>query len=164
MRWLERLLSTVFRERVAGLRLEEPNPYAFRLSHDGARFFRALPTLVAPTAMLYCEGTTEPHVERWLKQRAIPSPPVRIAPGTLWPRPDYYHVPLRSELMEELAGLVDARGVALPCIHVHVYEDQRVLIEWHDAFLDDPLLVSRRLPEERIRAFVAATHARPQVT
>jgi len=163
MGWLDRVMSTVFREQLAGLRLDDPHPYAFRLPPDGARFLRALPVLLPPTAMLYCEGTTDPHVARWLERQAIRPAPARIALGTLWPKPDCYHVPLRKELIDELAALVETHGVALPSIHVHAYDDQVVLVQWHDAFLHDPVFVSRSVPADRVEAFVAATDARALV-
>jgi len=101
--------------------------------------------------MLYCEGTTDRTVQRWLKRHALEPAPAKVAAGTLLPTPDYYHVPLQPDLMHELAAIVDAEAIALPCLHVHVYREQRVLLEWHDAFLDNPVLLSRSLPVERER-------------
>ena len=161
MSWLDRVLNTVWRDQLTGLHLEEPSPRAFIVSCEPARSLRALPLLVPQPAVLYCEDTTDRAVEVWLRKHAMASPPDKVRVGTVIPSPNCYHVALEPELVEQLARIVEDRGVALPSIHVHVYAEHRVLVEWHDAFLDDPVLLSRSLPEERVQAFVTATGARP---
>ena len=39
--------------------------------------------------------------------------------------------------------------------HLSAYLGSDVLLEWHDAFLDDPILLSHLLPEARVRAFAS---------
>jgi hypothetical protein len=160
MAWLDRLLSAVFQKHLAGHRLEDPNPIALRLPHEPARFIRALPELAGPSAFLYCEGTTEGYVADWLKDHCV-EPRLKIALGTLMPPSDTYHIPLQPDLLTEFAILIDARRILVPVIHVHLYDDDRVMLEWHDAFGDDPVLLSHRLPLERIRAFMRATLGEP---
>lgn len=85
--------------------------------------------------------------------------PLKVAFGTIWPKPDFYHLPLQSELLEEAADLVDRRGISLPSIHLHVHDGERVLLEWHDAFCDDPMYVATSFPRERVEEFARAIGA-----
>jgi len=39
------------------------------------------------------------------------------------------------------------------CDHFHVYTRGRVILEWHDAFYDDPMAVCKSTPEDRVRRF-----------
>lgn len=160
MSWLDRLLDRISREQRTELRFEEAHPVELRLPRDPARFLRALTLLAGADAIVCFEGTTEKYAQGWLRQHQI-SPLVRIRGGTIFPPSDFYHVPLRPDLMADLAQLVDSRRIALPTIHVQVYERQRVILAWWDAFLDDPVSISRSIAPDRVAAFSAAAGGEP---
>jgi hypothetical protein len=87
--------------------------------------------------------------------------PLTVACGTIWPKPDWFHIPLTPSLMEEAAVLVDQRGIALPSIHMHVHDGAKVILEWHDAFVDDPMYVSSEISREYVEAFADRLHVGP---
>src|SRR5262249_47589067 len=147
----------LFREPLEGLRLKESDATAYRLPPEAGRFLRALPLLADASAVLYCEGSTDSHVARWCKQHALEPPPAKVPVGALLPASDCYHIPLEPALLDELAELVDLHRASVPCIHMHVYQAGTMLLEWYDAFLDDPLRLSGLLPPAWVAAFVAAT-------
>ena len=129
-------------------------------TRDGTVFLRNLPILFDSNTFVYFEGTTERRFEQWLEEHAV-QVQLKIAVGTIWPKSDFYHVPIEPSLLEEAAGLVEQHGIAYPAIHVHVHDTQRVLLEWHDAFSDDPMYVHSTLPMERVDTFARAIGVGP---
>ena len=75
--------------------------------------------------------------------------------------PDYYHVPVEAALLQEAADLIEREQVVQPCIHLHVHDGNRVLLEWHDAFDDDPIHIASVVPRDRIDLFVRAIGVGP---
>jgi hypothetical protein len=120
---------------------------------DPGAFFLALPELLPPAAVLVLEergmaaeirAAIEPH-------RTTPS--LRVSRQTLFPRSHQHHLRLTPELARLLGSA--AGDVAAPeiCDHVSAYRDGEVLLEWHDAFSDDPILLSAHLDETAVRRF-----------
>jgi hypothetical protein len=118
---------------------------------------RSLPILFPVGALVYFEGTTEGKFAEWLEAHTM-SPSLKVAYGTIWPRPDYYHVPLEAALLEEAADLIEREHVVQPCIHLHVHDRNRVLL---DAFDDDPMHIASVVPRDRIDLFVRAIGVGP---
>jgi predicted GIY-YIG superfamily endonuclease len=54
-------------------------------------------------SLAYFEGTGESLVAKYLTEVSVPAQ-VQVAVGTIWPRPDHYHVPVIRESMDALAG------------------------------------------------------------
>jgi len=158
MSFLSRLLGYAAKQEAAGARLEQGERWVVPPTRDAAAVLRSLPILFPADAFVYFEGTTENHFAEWLAAHSIAAP-LKVAHGTIWPKPDFYHVPLRSELLEEGADLVDRKGISLPAIHLHVHDGERVLLEWHDAFYDDPMYVAASLPRNRVEEFARAIGA-----
>ena len=160
MSLLSRLLGFATREEAAGVRLNDRRPWIVPPTRDAATMLRALPDLLPDGGFVYFEGTTESRFESWAQEHAV-SPPLKIAYGTIWPRPNYFHVPLDQELLQEAAALIDRYGIALPSIHVHAHDESKVLLEWHDAFGEDPMYVSSDISQERVVAFARGMNAGP---
>jgi hypothetical protein len=157
---LSRLFGYATREEAGGARLDDAEPWVVPPTRNAATLLRSLPTLFPVGASVYFEGTTERKFAPWLEAHAT-SPSLKVAYGTIWPRPDYYHVPLEVTLLEEAANLIEREGVAHPCIHLHVHDGNHVLLEWHDAFGDDPMYISSVVPRDRIDLFVRAIGVGP---
>jgi hypothetical protein len=155
MGFLARLFGAVPREEQDGIRLTEAEPWLLRPTKDVARFLRALPSLVPENSIAYVEGTGEAHVAKCLQRVSI-QPQVRVAIGTIWPKPDSYHLPLTEGNVEALAVFLEENPAGCFCDHFHVYRDGEVLLEWHDAFSDDPIYVSRSVGEHAIARFTEA--------
>jgi hypothetical protein len=58
-----------------------------------------------------------------------------------------------EELMEALASFLDEVQTVYFCSHCHVYRNGAMLVEWHNAFMDEPLYVSRTISEDLVREF-----------
>ena len=150
MSWLSKILNCVPKSERIGLELDLHDAWQLEPVSDGSVFLRALPALRQSSAVLYLEGTTERAVADCLKKCTV-EPTVTIAPGTIWPRPDIYHVPMSGDNLEQLACIVDDKGVAFLAFHVHVYTNGEVVLQWHDAFERIPLYVSSTIDENRIK-------------
>ena len=160
MSLLSRLLRYATKEEAAGARMSGSKAWVVPPTRNCAAMVRALPILFPDGGLVYFEGTTESRFAAWAEAQAV-SPPLKIAYGTLWPRPDYFHIPLTAALLDEAAALIDRHGIRQPAIHVHVHDGAKVLLEWHDAFEDHPMYVSTTLPRERVEAFAAAMGVGP---
>ena len=93
MTLLSRILGYVPKHEQGGIRLEESNPWHIAPIKDPSTFLRHLLSLVPTHSILYLEGTTERNVNEFLMARVHPSP-LKVAVGTMWPRPDVHHMPL----------------------------------------------------------------------
>ena len=155
---LGRFLTWFLQVDATGARLEGSSCWIVSVSHIDVCFFRALPQLFDEDTFLCFEGTTERHFSKFLSAYAVPEP-LKISPGTLWPKSDWYHIPLHEKIMTEAANIVEQYSVAIPSIHAYVHNGRQVLLEWHDAFGDDPILISETLSESAVAAFAEAIGA-----
>ena len=162
MGFLSRLLGYATAEEMAGARLEGGHVWRVPGTRDGAAVLRALPVLVAAGGFVYFEDTVDETFARWLAAHAV-DPPLKVACGTIWPRPDSFHGPLDAALMDEAAGVVDTHGVPMPSIHLHVHDRARVLLEWHDAFGSNPIYVSAAIPRTIVDELAARLGVGPVV-
>ncbi|MCC6486542.1 MAG: hypothetical protein IT364_03515 [Candidatus Hydrogenedentes bacterium] len=160
MSLFSRLLGYATKEEAAGARMSGPKAWVVPPTRNCESMLRALPILFPDGGFVYFEGTTESRFAAWAEAHAV-VPPLKIAYGTLWPRPDFFHIPLEANLMEEAAVLIKQHGIRQPTIHVHVHDGAKVLLEWHDAFEDDPMYVSTALSRERVEAFASAMDVGP---
>lgn len=158
MGFLARLFGAVGRSERDGIRLTDDEPWRVSPTRDVERFLRALPALMPPGSIAYFEDTGEPHVGRYLLSVSIPAQ-AQVAGGTIWPRPDSYHVPLTVEQMDALVHFLDKQPAGFFCAHCHVYRDGVVLLQWHDAFINDPIYISRTISDESVAEFAQAIGA-----
>lgn len=111
-----------------------------------------------PKPVLYFEGgSPNEEISTFMAAHAIPET-VHIATGTIWPEPKVFHVPATRENIDLLADLAERCAEPELAVHVHVYRDREVLLEWHDAFTQ-PMLVAAALGENTVRGFAAALGA-----
>jgi len=136
------------------IRFDEPHPWRLAPISDPCQFLRALPSLVPVSSVVYFEDTGEKHVTSLLQRLSV-SATVRIARGTIFPRPDCYHVPLTTNNIEEIATYLDNHPTGHFCSHCCVYCDRKILLAWYDAFLDDPMYVSRTIDEIKVSRFAS---------
>jgi hypothetical protein len=138
----------------SALRFSEPEHWAVGATKDGAAFFRSLVPLAPRASVLYLEDTTDPRFPQLLTPLEVPKP-TQVQLATIFPKPDYYHVPATGEVLNALATLTEASGTAFPAIHVALYDEAGLLLSWLDAFFDDAMRLSGRLAEDQVRAFAA---------
>ncbi len=72
--------------------------------------------------------------------------------GTIWPRPQAFHMALTTECLEGLARLAEQHIAPEIADHLHVYRGTEVLLEWYD-FPTDPFCVSKAISAEAISDF-----------
>ena len=150
---LAKIFRAVPREEMTGIHLDAQHPY-WEISGetDFPALFTALPNLLPEGCTLYFEGgSPSGELLEFLRAQEVPER-AHVAYGTIWPRPRVFHIPAALDMIHRLAELT--RSCASPelAIHFHVYRDQTVLLEWHDAF-GQPMLLSSQFPEERVRTF-----------
>ncbi len=133
-----------------GMRLEEYSYWIIDPIQDGAKFFRSLIDFVPDGAIVCLEGPTESRIPDTLAQRHAENP-AKVAAGTLWPKSDFIHIDASYQNLEDLSSNIEKYQIAMPAIHTHVYKDNQMLIEWFDAFTDEPIRVSISINEADVR-------------
>jgi hypothetical protein len=103
---------------------------------------------------MYFEGTSEEHVRSELARLQVAAH-ANITKGTIWPRPDVYHLPLTVDVVEALAAYLAAHPVGHFCSHCHVYREQELLLQWYDAF-SDPIYLADSIEPAQALAFAKA--------
>lgn len=158
MSFWSRLLRYATSEEMAGKSMEDPDPWLILPQRDPVNVLRYLSILFPEGGFVYFEDTTNKFIKMWLSENSVPAP-IKVAIGTIWPKPDYYHIPLTQNLLLRIADVSDENKIYFPSIHLHVHNGEKVLCEWHDAIACDPILVSSNIPKEKIDAFANAISA-----
>ena len=139
-----------------GLHLDTERPFwELKGTTDFARLFRALtdflPELPEGCILYFEGGSPDREVREFFETHAIPEQ-ANIALGTVWPRPERYHVPATPENLKRLETLAEGRAEPELADHFHVYRKGKVLLQWHDAF-DQPMLLDGDIPESKVKDF-----------
>ena len=150
MRWIDRLLESIRGTEGEGIRLDISRSH---WEMDGpetfADLFKVLQGWLPEGAILYFEGGyPDAEITDFFNKQSIPEP-VSVAKGTIWPRPRICHIPATNAVLAELAVIMEHHAEPELAVHFHVYRDNTVLIEWHDAFAQ-PILMSGLISEEQI--------------
>jgi hypothetical protein len=118
-------------------------------------FFRAIPRLVPDAPQVFLEGSPSLDIV------ALLAPYVQgeyTAPiGTIWSFPqrnERFALRTPPALFEPLAEAAEHHAAPEICDHMHFYRHDEPLANWFDAF-DDPLIVSKAIPYERVQQFYA---------
>jgi hypothetical protein len=102
-------------------------------------------------SVLYLEGVSADSIIDYLRQRPAEHH-LKIAGGTIWPKPQCFHTPITEHTARELARLSQSCAAPEVCAHLHVYRGDQVLASWYDAF-SGPLRVAASIPEHEIQEF-----------
>ena len=154
MKWLARLLGSVPAEEREGICLPRGPHWQIDIKVALSDFFLALPEVTPPGSVLYLEDGFPSEEVRALFEKHAAEKPTQVALGTLWPRPQRYHIGITRDLLDKLAGLAETRGAWEFGLHIHVYHEQSVVVEWYDA-PDPPMWLSKDIPEETVARFSA---------
>jgi hypothetical protein len=116
-------------------------------------FFSALPEILPLPANLCFEGTNiAPDIRSLLTSNAA-TQILQIASGTIWPKPNVFHVRATEQFLDELAVLAQHHAESEICDHFHAYDGNQGLMQWYGAFSGDALLVADSIPETRVQSF-----------
>jgi hypothetical protein len=150
--WLERLWARLTPD-MEGATLDVRNYFEVSAPRDHARFIRSLAGLLPEASILYFEGTAVVAEVSAVFDRYVVADPSVVARGTIWPTPETFHVCANSHSLEAIASLFEKHAAPEICDYFHAYCNQLVVLQWHDAFINDPLLLSGLLDESAIIRF-----------
>ena len=150
--WLRRVLHARSPDEMEGITISGPCWEVSDKGLDHAAFFRALPMLVGEGATLVVEGGSHPpELRTLLEGHSVPGRS-KVALGTVWPRGTVFHVPASRTVVAALAAVCEHCAYPEICDHLHVYDNDSVLLQWYDAF-SQPLWVSKRVSGGAMEAF-----------
>jgi hypothetical protein len=154
------ILSKIFgiKKREKGIDIGFPPWWGIQPPKDIILLMENLSLLLPSDSILYFEGTLMKQVEESLDKYEIDNP-VFIERGTLWPKPDIHHVLMKNELIEELIGIINSGVAPYPSVHFHAYKNNKILIYWHDAFADNPMIVSVDIKEDTVKNYCSAINS-----
>ncbi len=120
---------------------------------DMKAFLVELEYLIPEGSVLYLEGSSvlPKNLKTFLEENTLRDKP-KIPKGTLWPKPIYFHIPIANTKIKELANLTKNLPTFQVAVHIHIYKNDKLLIQWYDAF-SDPIFISLDLPEDKIKTF-----------
>jgi len=153
MGWIGRLFGVVPREEMEGIHLNTAESYwEINGPETFGEMFNALKGWVPEGAVLYFEGgSSNAEIDNFIAMYSVPEVS-HVAMGTIWPRPKVFHVPATITALTELAKLMKHHVEPELAIHFHIYRNNLVLLEWHDAF-SQPMLMSGVIPEKEVKVF-----------
>jgi hypothetical protein len=151
--WLASVLRIVPRGERGGATLARGPCWKVTAPKHHDAFVRQLRDLLPAGSILYLEGGSPSAKLRAILEALAVEPQLKIALGTIWPRPLVLHIPATDENVVPLAGLFGKHATPEICVHFHAYWEREVVLQWHDAFGHDPLYLSCMIPEARVRAF-----------
>jgi hypothetical protein len=141
-RWVRRFWQT---SELTGVSLDKAGAYVVPPPVRPERLPRAVQVLLPGGAVIALENTRfDEDVKSSLAKYAV-TPGLRIRPGTVWPRSHWLHFSATPEALLTFEHLLRSNETREVCLHFYAYAQQTLLVEWHDAFTRDPILVSRRV-------------------
>lgn len=156
MSFLSKIFGYAAIEERKGISLGDVPAWEISPPGDPEKFVRALHVLFPMTATIYLEGTSNSRdIIAFFSSRQV-AKSIKVALGTILPKPSYYHMPATLENLDGLAKLFANHATPEICIHFHIYDGSRILLEWHDSFGRDPMYVSRSIAEDKVKSFCAA--------
>jgi|ERR1043166_2584933 hypothetical protein len=151
MGFFARLFRAAPKDHLRGASLGAERAWSITRITDPGTFVQALPRLVPPGSILYLEGVYSDEIIDYLRQHTAEHT-LKIAGGTIWPKPQCFHLPITDQTALDLARVSQGHVAPEICAHLHIYRDDQVLASWYDAF-SDPLRISTSIPENQIQDF-----------
>ena len=153
MSWLSKILGYVPVKERAGIMLAPSAAWEVPAPRDVARFLRAVTSLAPPGSVLYLEGGSPSEEVRAYLEERVPAKTTKVAVGTIWPRPKIFHMSITPGNLAGLAELAERHALPELAVHIHVYKDSDVVLQWHDAGCRDPMLVSKKASVDGVGEF-----------
>ena len=119
---------------------------------DCILFFRNIAKIMPEGSVLFIEGTNIcEEAEKFYKQQNLHCD-LRFVAGTIWPKPRFYHIPIRRTTVEKIAELAGTHAWPEICDHLRIHDGNRLLLHWFD-FPHDPIIITGTIGEMEIRTF-----------
>jgi hypothetical protein len=160
-----KLVGAVSKSELDGIRLDTNKPHweVSGLTNFPA-LLRRLSNYLPSGSILYFEGGSPVgSLAAFLRQNSVPER-AHVAYSTAWPRPKTFHLVATKTLLDRLADEMENRNPLELATQFHIYQDQTVIFQWHEAFsqrnviqwqgaFSQPMLLSGQFSEHEIRAF-----------
>ena len=156
MGWLGKLFNATPKAELDGICMDTTHPFwEVEGKTTFAALLRALGDFLPDGSVLYFEGSSpDRKLLDFFNAHAIEEE-THVAVAILWPRPVYYHVPATPQNLAELDVLSESHAEPELAVHFHVYRDDKVVLQWHDAF-SDPMLLDGNIPEKQVSSLAEA--------
>ncbi len=152
MKWLYKLFNAVTPEERRGIYLENPK-WEVSPIRDMSAFLRALNYILPEDHVIHLEGgTPDEEIRSFLESRKAVNT-IKIEMGIIWPRPLCYHIPFTHSNINELAEIMERHATPEVAAHFHIYKDNKIILQWYDAFYNEPMYFSEDIAEEKIKQF-----------
>ena len=152
MSFLSKIFGYAPKKERQGISLSVKDYWEVSGIKDFPSFLRSLRDLIPNDSVLYLEGGDTPKKLRsYLEERATQNI-CKVEMGTIWPHPDIFHIGATIDNLEDLAGLIQNYVSPQVAVHLHVYKEGKMLLQWYDAF-SGPMFVSKEIPEDSIKDF-----------
>lgn len=154
MKWIHKLFKMLTPEKMEGnnsqegISLENPK-WEVSSIRDPQAFLRALNIILPEGAILYFEdGCPDKEIRSFFDSRKV-SNPIKIECGTSG-NPVRFHLPFTHANITELVDIMERHAQPELAMHFHSYKDNKIILQWYDAF-DDPMYISEAIEEEKIK-------------
>ena len=152
MKWVYKIFNAVTPEERKGISLENPR-WEISPIRDMPIFLQALNIIIPENSILYLEGgSPDKEIDSYFNSHKAENTS-KIELGIIWPKPLCHHIPFTSKNIDELADIMQRHATPEGAIHFHVYKDNKILLQWHDAFYDDPMYLSKDITDGKIKQF-----------
>ncbi|MBI1748050.1 MAG: hypothetical protein HYR55_15895 [Acidobacteria bacterium] len=150
---ISKLFRAVAKDEMVGIHLDLTQPY---WQVDGPKTFQelfdALQGWLPEGVILYFEdGSPDAEINDFMAKYSCQGQ-AHVAMNTIWPRPNIFHVPAEPAILTELSKIMEHHAEPELAIHFHVYKNNIVLLEWHDAF-SQPIRLNGSIPEVQVENF-----------
>lgn len=153
MGWIAKLFGAASKEDLRGLELDPSEAWEVSAPKDITVFFRHLDDLLPVGSVLYFEGSSLADEVKEYFDSTKARETKDVAMGTIWPRPLCYHLPAAPDVFESIVDFSATHASPELADHFHVYDSEGMVLQWHDAFYDDPFFVTNRIPTEKLTTF-----------
>jgi hypothetical protein len=143
-------LQQLRRPTVQGLPPDKP-VWMLDAPTDLPSFYRQLTALVPAESVLCIEGGAAGRIGMFLEKHKLDNTE-RVKPDALFGALLTY-VPVRDQVMAELASLIEKEPAESPFTHIKVFCGKSVLLHWHDADIGNPIYLSSEISESKVREF-----------
>ncbi|MHC5062289.1 MAG: hypothetical protein ACYTFK_14630, partial [Planctomycetota bacterium] len=133
MSFLSRIFDYVPKEERAGISLAGEPCWEISGVKDFPSFLRSLLVLIPIDSVLYLEGGDTPKKLKSFLEERTAKDTCKVEMGTIWPRPACFHMQISTANLEDLAELTESYATPEVAMHLHIYKDSKMLLQWYDA-------------------------------
>ena len=122
---------------------------------DPARFFALVPELFPDATLFFAEGSSiSSSVEQCYARFADPGPYIPKR-QTIFPRSKLFRCAAAHDLFQSLSNLAGRSASPELLDHLALYQGDRAVLEWHDAFAN-AMLLDATVPEQTVASLARA--------